>query len=108
MDDVVDAFLLAGSSDAANGQIFNLGGPPPISLRELVALMIDVYGSGSFVWCRFRMRRKAIDIGSFYADYHAIHSTLGWEPRISLREGLTRTFEYYLKHQDEYWTPDPQ
>jgi UDP-glucose 4-epimerase len=107
VDDVVDAFLLAGSSDAANGQIFNLGGPPPISLRELVTLMIDVYGSGSFELVPFPEEKKAIDIGSFYSDYHAIRRTLGWEPRTSLREGLTRTFEYYSEYRHEYWTPDP-
>ncbi len=108
VDDVVDAFLLAGNSDAANGQIFNLGGPQPISLRELVALMIDVYGSGSFKLIPFPDEKKAIDIGSFYADYQAIYRTLGWEPRTSLREGLARTFEFYRKHQDRYWTPDPE
>jgi UDP-glucose 4-epimerase len=108
VDDVVDAFLLAGNSDAANGQIFNLGGPPPISLRELVALMIDVYGSGSFELIPFPDEKKAIDIGSFYADYQAIHRTLGWEPRTSLREGLAQTFEFYRKYQDRYWTPAPE
>src|SRR5262249_39013902 len=40
VDDVVDAFLRAGASDAADGQVFNLGGHDPISLLELVKLMI--------------------------------------------------------------------
>ncbi|MFN0070886.1 MAG: NAD-dependent epimerase/dehydratase family protein [Chloroflexota bacterium] len=107
VEDVVDAFLLAGSSDAANGQIFNLGGPPPISLRELVALMIEVNGSGHFELIPFPEEKKAIDIGSFYADYHAIQTTLGWAPRTSLREGLAHTFEFFRKHREEYWTPAP-
>ncbi|MCB0135409.1 MAG: NAD-dependent epimerase/dehydratase family protein, partial [Caldilineaceae bacterium] len=32
VDDVVDAFLRAGATDTANGGIYNLGGPAPISL----------------------------------------------------------------------------
>lgn len=103
VDDVVDAFLLAGSSDAANGRIFNLGGPPPISLRELVELMIEVNGGGSYELIPFPDEKKAIDIGSFYADYRAINQTLGWEPRISLREGLERTFAFFREHRSTYW-----
>ena len=34
VDDVVDAFLRAGASDAADGQVMNLGDPHPVSLRS--------------------------------------------------------------------------
>jgi Nucleoside-diphosphate-sugar epimerases len=35
VDDVVEAFLLAGASDKPNGQVFNLGGLQPVSLLEI-------------------------------------------------------------------------
>jgi UDP-glucose 4-epimerase len=103
VDDVAEAFMLAGSSDVANGQIFNLGGPSPVSLRELVDLMIEINGSGSYKLVPFPDEKKAIDIGSFYADYHAIQRSLSWEPRTSLRDGLARTLAFYREHRDEYW-----
>lgn len=107
VDDVVDAFLLAGTSDAANGQIFNLGGPPPVSLRELVELMIEVAGGGEYELVPFPDDKKAIDIGSFYADFNAVRRALGWEPSVSLRDGLARTIEFYRAHRDHYWGDPP-
>ncbi len=107
VDDVVDAFLLAGASDAANGQIFNLGGPPPVSLRELVELMIEVAGGGEYELVPFPDEKKAIDIGSFYADFNAVRRALGWEPSVPLREGLARTIDYYRAHRDHYWGDPP-
>lgn len=103
VDDVVNAFLMAGAHDAANGQIFNLGGPPPVSLRELVELLIEVAGTGSYELVPFPDEKKRIDIGSFYADYAAIRRTLGWEPTVSLREGLGRTIDFYRRYRDHYW-----
>jgi UDP-glucose 4-epimerase len=103
VDDVCEAFLLAGASDAANGQVFNLGGPEPISLRDLLELLIEVAGRGSYRLVPFPEEKKAIDIGSVYADFSKIQRALGWQPRTSLREGLERTIAFYLEHRDRYW-----
>lgn len=42
VSDVVDAMLLAAVSDDANGQVFNLGGEPAISLKDLADLLVKV------------------------------------------------------------------
>ena len=103
VDDVCEAFLLAGASDAANGQVFNLGGPEPISLRDLVELLIDLVGRGSYRLVPFPEEKKAIDIGSFYSDFTKIQRALGWQPRTGLRDGLERTIAFYTQHRDHYW-----
>src|SRR6187549_2144302 len=46
VDDAADAFLRAGASDDCNGQAYNVGGAEPISLRDLVELLIDIAGAG--------------------------------------------------------------
>ena len=102
VDDVVNAFLVAGASDAADGQVFNLGGEKPISLLEVVKLMIEITGRGSYRLVPFPPDRKRIDIGDFYADATKIRQALGWQPRVGLREGLALTFEYYGRHKDQY------
>ncbi len=102
VDDAVDAFLRAGASDAANGQVFNLGGEAPVSLLELVKMMIAIAGRGSYTLTPFPEDRKKIDIGDFYADTTRIRETLGWQPRVPLRDGLARTLEYYAAHQEHY------
>jgi UDP-glucose 4-epimerase len=98
VDDVVEALLLAGMNDQANGEIFNLGGDEPISLKDLVELMIEVNGQGSYKLVPFPEEKKAIDIGSFYSDFTKIKTTLGWQPRVRLREGLKKTFDYYKEN----------
>ncbi|MCU0644883.1 MAG: NAD-dependent epimerase/dehydratase family protein [bacterium] len=103
VDDVVEALLLAGMSDDANGKIYNLGGSEPISLKELVELMIKINASGEFELVPFPEERKKIDIGDFYSSFDKIKNELGWSPTISLKEGLNRTFEYYQKVGQYYW-----
>jgi UDP-glucose 4-epimerase len=101
VEDVVDAFLRAGASDASDGQVFNLGEETPVSLLELVELLAEVAGA-RYTLVPFPPERKRIDIGDFYADITKIRSTLGWEPTKPLREGLAETIEYYRKHREHY------
>ena len=102
VDDVVDAFLRAGMSDTANGQVFNLGGEH-LSLLDTTKLLIEVAGAGSYRLIPFPPERKAIDIGDVYSSYAKIQEVLGWEPRIPLAEGLARTVEYYRANWRQYW-----
>jgi UDP-glucose 4-epimerase len=102
VDDAVDAFLRAGAMDAADGQVFNLGGQPPVTLLELARLMVDLAGQGSVRLVPFPPERRAIDIGDFYAVSDKARRELGWQATVPLREGLARTIAYYQKHKDHY------
>jgi UDP-glucose 4-epimerase len=102
VDDVVDAFLRAGASDAVDGGVFNLGGDEPVSLLDLAKLLVEIAGGGSYRIVAFPPERKRIDIGDFYSDSGLLRRTLGWAPSVKLREGLTRTIEYYRRHKDRY------
>jgi UDP-glucose 4-epimerase len=102
VEDVVDAFLRAGASDASDGRVFNLGGLAAVSLLDLVKLMIEVAGQGSYTIVPFPEERKRIDIGDFATDSSRIRGTLGWEPQTSLQEGLTCTLAFYREHKEHY------
>src|SRR5687767_4754824 len=103
VDDVVEALLLAGASEAAEGEIFNLGGDETLSLAEVAAELIALTGSGSVRAVAFPQERQLIDIGNFHSSYGKIQSALGWKPRTRLREGLTRTLEFYGQNRAHYW-----
>lgn len=102
IDDVVEAMLMVAVSDAADGQIYNLGGDDPINLLNLARLMIEVNGGGDYQLRRFPDDRKRIDIGDFYGDYRKIRSKLGWRPVVGLRDGLTRTIDYFRANLEHY------
>ncbi len=102
VDDVVDAFLRAGAKDASEGEVFNLGDAHPVSLLELVKLLVEVAGAGSWTVVPFPAERKRIDIGDFYADTARIRKALGWEPKVPLRQGLAETIAWYRKHKEHY------
>ena len=102
VEDAVEAFLLAALSDLANGNVYNLGGAEVVSLEELARLVVDVNQGGTFRVEAFPQDRKRIDIGDYYADDKKIRTTLGWQPRIDLREGLSRTVAFYRQHLAQY------
>ena len=95
VDDAVEAFLLAASRSEALGEIFNVGGTPPVSLKQLAELLVAVNGAGDVALRAFPGDRKKIDIGDFYADYRLITEKIGWAPRTSLRVALAETLAYY-------------
>jgi UDP-glucose 4-epimerase len=102
VDDAVAAFLLAAAHPKAIGGVFNLGGPPPVTLQQLAELMVAINGSGEFVVREFPRERKKIDIGDYYADDRLIARQLGWKPRTDLRSALTQTIAYYRDELKNY------
>jgi UDP-glucose 4-epimerase len=102
VDDAVEAFLFAAAKREAEGEVFNLGGPPPVTLRELAQLLVAVNGGGKFRVRAFPADRKKIDIGDYYADDRKIARKLGWKPRTSLRAALARTLSFY-RHELKFY-----
>lgn len=103
VEDVIDAILMSATSDAAYGQIFNLGCNDYISLKDLAERLIKINGKGSYSIVPFPPERKKIDIGDYYGDFSKLSSALGWNPATSLEDGLLRTLEYYRNHSNHYW-----
>lgn len=104
IDDVVDAFLLAGFDTSLNGQILNLGKHPPISLEEIAKLLIKINGSGGYSIVSFPEENKKIDIGDYYSSYAKFKNATGWEPKISYEQGFRKMISYYKKHWKHYLT----
>jgi UDP-glucose 4-epimerase len=102
VDDAADAFLRAGADDACNGEVFNVGGDTPYSHRDLAALLIEEAGSGRVEYVEWPAEKKAIDIGSFYADSSKFKGRTGWAPTVSLRDGLRQALAFYRRHYRRY------
>jgi UDP-glucose 4-epimerase len=102
VDDAADAFLRAGACEACNGDVFNVGGSEPISHRDLTALLIETAGSGHVEYIEWPGEKKAIDIGSFYADSSKFCRATGWAPAVNLRDGLRSTLAFYRANLSQY------
>ena len=102
VDDVVIALLLAACNEKANGQIYNLGAPKAVNLIELAGMLVVISGQSDYEIVPFPENRKRIDIGDYHGNYSKIRGQLGWEPQITLHEGLTRTLAYYQENLVHY------
>ncbi len=102
VDDAVSAMLMVALSEKANGQVYNLGSPDPISLKDLAELMVRIYKGGEYRILPFPGKRKAIDIGDYYASFDKIRADFDWMPRTGLEEGLAKTFDYYRRHIEHF------
>jgi dTDP-glucose 4,6-dehydratase/UDP-glucose 4-epimerase len=103
VDDCVEALLLAGENNNANGKVYNLGSSEIIGLSDLAKIMVNLDVRGNYELEPFPADRKAIDIGDYYSDYSLITKELGWVPKIDLKERLKRTLNYYRAHFSHYW-----
>ena len=93
--DVVDA-ILAATSDATVGEVFNVGAPDDHTLIEIASMIVELAdGTTQPVLTPWPEEHRAIDIGSFHTDGTKFHDRTGWVAQISLRSGLTDTLDFY-------------
>jgi UDP-glucose 4-epimerase len=94
VNDVVDALLDTAASRASIGQTFNVGSGSATSLAELGALIVAECGSGSVEHIPWPASEARVETGDFCADISLIKTTVGWNPRISLREGVREVVDH--------------
>jgi nucleoside-diphosphate-sugar epimerase len=102
VDDVVDALLLAASRPEAEGKIFNLGAPDPLSLEDTAKVMCAQMEGSTYEKIPFPEDRKSIDVGDFVCDYQAFEKTFGWKPKVSFEEGISASIEYFREELEHY------
>ena len=104
VDDTVDAILRSAVTPEAYGEVFNVGSDVPVTFLELVKTIISVGKQGSWNFAEFSPERKAQEPGDFYSDVSKIARITGWKPTTTLEDGLAKTFDFYRKHRDHYWS----
>ena len=99
VDDLIDGFVrLMNSDDAVAGPI-NIGNPGEFTMVELANLIIEITGSKS------QLRHLPLpsdDPKQRRPDIAQAQETLGWEPKVPLREGLGKTIAYFDRFLREH------
>lgn len=97
-DDTVMGTYLAGTLDAAIGEVFNVGNPVETSILELANAVQTLIGTDLPVICEpyekhfgagFEDTRRRVP------SVDRIKNLLGWEPTIALEDGLSKTLEWW-------------
>jgi UDP-glucose 4-epimerase len=94
IDNVVAANLLAADADGISGRIFNISAGTPATVNELA----DTIGRllGKDVERRYLPARPG-DLRNSWADVNEARAALGFDPSISLEDGLRRTAAFLLE-----------
>jgi UDP-glucose 4-epimerase len=91
--DVVEAVLASMKSGDVEGEVFNVGSGKPTSINELAKTILELAG----VDLEIRYEKlRAGDIKDSYADISKAKKFLGYEPKVSLRDGLRVLLEEKL------------
>lgn len=89
IDDIVHANLLAAETDHV-GAAYNVGTGTTVTIRELAEQIRDVSGSNSEIK---HVEEREGDIERSQADIGRIRNRMGYEPTVSLSEGLHSLFD---------------
>ena len=103
VEDLVECMLMMTATDAAYGQVFNIGTGIPVSFIELAKKIVEIAGAGKAKFTEFTQERKEVEPGDYYADISRIRNAVGWKPHTSLEEGIGKTIAFYRKYKREYW-----
>jgi UDP-glucuronate 4-epimerase len=93
VSDAIDAAVRASTADVA-GRVVNVGGGSRTTVNQLLAMLEEVTG---LKVARRHMPPIAGDHRHTGASINLARRHLGWEPRVSLREGLYRQWEWFAE-----------
>jgi nucleoside-diphosphate-sugar epimerase len=91
ISDAVAANLAAATASDAVGEIFNIGGGSRVVLAEVLNTMEEIVGKPIK---RNHIEKAMGDARHTAADVSKAQKILGYQPQVSLREGLTREWEW--------------
>jgi len=91
VSDMIDGFVKMMACDGFVGPV-NLGNPHEFSIRELAELVLEITGSRSPI---VNKPLPEDDPVQRRPDITLAKEKLDWEPRVSLKEGLEKTVEYF-------------
>jgi len=99
VSDVVNGFLKVAQTSGIEGETFNLGTGNEVTIRDLAEKILKLIGrSVNIVVEPERLRPEKSEVERLLSDYSHARERLGWEPKISLEEGLKRTINWITEH----------
>jgi NAD dependent epimerase/dehydratase len=103
VSDIVDAFLKVAVSEKSVGEVINIGSGLEISIGDLARKIMQLTGRVVDIISEDqRIRPEKSEVERLIADNSKARNLLGWEPKVSLEEGLKKTIEWIGNNQGYY------
>jgi NAD dependent epimerase/dehydratase len=101
VEDTVDGFVRLALAELSPGSLVQLGTGETVSVGDLFALCCQVTGcQAEVVTENQRVRPDGSEVRVLLSDPSRAKTVIGWGPRTSLREGLTRTARWLVPRVD--------
>ncbi|GAB1470978.1 SDR family NAD(P)-dependent oxidoreductase [Chloroflexota bacterium] len=101
--DTADGFVKAAEAEGVLGEEINLGNDNTIRIGDLAEKVFKIIGkTPKIVADPQRIRPGKSEVMKLWASNEKAKRMIGWEPRISLDEGLRATIEWISAHLDLY------
>lgn len=101
VSNLVEAFIAAGEREAAVGELINVGCGEEIAIRDLIALIHQETGSASELRIG-ELPDRPTEIWRMAADNSRANELLGWSPKLSFRDGIRKSIDWYRQFQSIY------
>lgn len=96
VDDVTNAYLaLARVANSDAGQAYNIGGTGPVRIRDLTKLICDKMNRHDLEPEIVQRDNAFREIQRQYIDAGFLCNSTGWNPEVSLDDGISRTVCWY-------------
>lgn len=103
VSDTVEGFVQAAASPEAVGRTINIGSGREIAIGDLVRMIAGLAGKPVAIEVdEARARPAHSEVERLVASATVARELLGWEPSVSLEEGLQTTFAWVREHLDVY------
>ncbi|MDX1694010.1 MAG: SDR family NAD(P)-dependent oxidoreductase [Ketobacteraceae bacterium] len=101
--DTARGFVAASRSDKVIGELVNLGVGKGITIGDLVNLVADILGKELPVNTdQQRVRPAKSEVMELISDNGKARKLMGWEPEVSLREGLSQTIDFISRNLERF------
>ncbi len=104
VDDTAHAIVLSTTRAEALGEVVNVGSGTAIAIREL-ALKIASLMSKNVLITNDKSRFRPYDVEKLVCDNSKSKRILGWEPKVTLDDGLQRTIEWARNNPIHFRSP---
>ncbi|MBC8490025.1 MAG: GDP-mannose 4,6-dehydratase [Bacteroidetes bacterium] len=105
IDDTVEGFIKIAQSKNCDGEVINIGSNIEISIGDLANKIISIIGRQVKIESEDKRKRPPkSEVERLICDNKKVKELLGWEPHVSLEEGLIKTIEWVKKSTDLYKT----